>query len=257
MLSIDLNGDMGEGFPNDALIFPYISSVNIACGYHAGDKKTMQQTVAAAIKHQVAIGAHPSYPDRENFGRNDILHTKVRIADLAIMVQEQIVLLQEICRVAGVPLHHVKPHGALYNRAAWDEEAAACICSAIQLTNPELLLYGLSGSAMEKTAARFQLRFVHEVFADRTYQHDGSLTPRKEPNAVIHDVRESLDQVMTMIGQGIVQTVQGTIIPIRAETICIHGDSPEAVSFAATIHGALRDNDITIRPPAPHQNHLA
>ncbi len=214
----------------------------------------MRQTVAAAVKHRVAIGAHPSYPDRENFGRNDILHTKVQLAELTIMVQEQIVLLQEICRAAGTTLNHVKPHGALYNRAAWDKEAAACICSAVQLTNPGLLLYGLSGSAMEKTAAEFQLRFVHEVFADRTYQNDGSLTPRKEPNALIHDVRESLDQVMTMIGQGIVQTVQGKAIPIKAETICIHGDGPQAVSFAYTIHEALLKNDITIRPPAPHQN---
>jgi 5-oxoprolinase (ATP-hydrolysing) subunit A len=253
MLSIDLNCDMGEGYPYDDQIFPYINSVNIACGYHAGDKATMQRTVELALKNNVAIGAHPSYPDKENFGRIDILHKKVNLGELTRIVQKQIILLQEVCTSFGTQLHHVKPHGALYNRAAWDEEAAQAICSAIQQADAGLLLYGLSGSIMQKAAANHNLQFVHEVFADRSYQADGSLTPRSAANALINDTATALQQVLTMIREGQVNTITGQTIPIKAETICIHGDGAHAVAFAKAIYTSLRDNDITLKTHAKNE----
>ena len=253
MLSIDLNCDMGEGYPNDDLIFPFISSVNIACGYHAGDKSTMQRTVEQALKHDVAIGAHPSYPDKENFGRIDILHKKISITELMKVVQKQIFLLQEICKSSGATLHHVKPHGALYNRAARDEEAAQAICSAMQQVNHKLLLYGSSGSIMEKAARNHNIQFVHEVFADRTYQADGSLTPRSAANALISDTDAALQQVFRMIQKGEVKTLTGDLIRVKAETICIHGDGPNAVEFAKGIHAFLQDNNITLKTHAKNE----
>jgi 5-oxoprolinase (ATP-hydrolysing) subunit A len=253
MLSIDLNCDMGEGYPWDEQIFPYINSVNIACGYHAGDKSTMQHTVELALKNNVAIGAHPGYPDKENFGRIDILHKKINLSELTRIVQKQIVLLQEVCASFGTQMHHVKPHGALYNRVAWDEEAAQAICSAIQQANAGIYLYGLSGSIMQKAAANHNLQFVHEVFADRTYQNDGSLTPRSAANALINDTATSLHQVLTMIREGQVNTVTGQTIPIKAETICIHGDGAHAVGFAKAIYISLLDNGITLKTHAKNE----
>src|SRR5882762_6659836 len=178
MLSVDLNCDMGEGMDCDAAIFPFISSANIACGYHAGDPDTMRRTVELALRHHVAIGAHPSYPDRENFGRIDILGKSLHPEEIPGMIVDQLILLQAICDEFGARLHHVKPHGALYNRAAKDAEVSHLICRAIREFDPSLLLYGLSGSAMKQAAQQCGLRFVSEVFADRTYQQDGSLTPR-------------------------------------------------------------------------------
>lgn len=253
MLSIDLNCDMGEGYPNDEQILPFITSVNIACGFHAGDKATMQRTVEAALKNNVAIGAHPSYPGRENFGRTDLLHTTVSLQDLQAIVQEQIVLLQQICSDLGTSLHHVKPHGALYNRAAWDDAAADYICKAICETDQSLLLYGLSGSKMEMAAMTAGLEYVHEVFADRSYQPDGSLTPRSQPNALIEDSAVSLQQVLTMIREGMVKTITGQSIPLKAETICIHGDGAHAVLFAKTIHAALQENNIILKSTAKNE----
>lgn len=253
MLSIDLNCDMGEGYPNDEQIFPFITSVNIACGYHAGDKETMQRTVELALQHNVAIGAHPGYPDKENFGRIDILHKKLTLGELTRIIVKQIVLLQEICQSFQTTLHHVKPHGALYNRAAWDNETAQAICSAIQQADASLPLYGLSGSVMEKAAANHNVRFVSEVFADRTYQPDGSLTPRSAPNALITDTDAALQQVLSIIRTGQVYTVAGKAIPIKAETICIHGDGANAVSFAKTIHNSLSDNGITLKSPLKNE----
>jgi UPF0271 protein len=247
MLSIDLNCDMGEGYPNDALILPYITSVNIACGYHAGNKETMQRTVEAALQHNVAIGAHPGYPDKENFGRIDILHKKITITELMKVVQKQVVLLQEVCTAFGTKLNHIKPHGALYNRAAVDEEVAQAICSAVQQADASLLLYGLSGSLMEKAAINHGLQFVNEVFADRTYQPDGSLTPRSQAHALIEDTDAALQQVLKMVREQNVKAINGQTIPIKAETICIHGDGAHAVAFARTIHSSLLDNNISLK----------
>ncbi|HEX9508889.1 MAG TPA: 5-oxoprolinase subunit PxpA [Puia sp.] len=238
-LSIDLNCDMGEGMETDAAIFPFISSANIACGYHAGDADTMRRTVELALKHQVAIGAHPSYPDRDHFGRIDILGMTLSPEELPGILVDQLILLQAICDEFGVRLHHVKPHGALYNRAAKDAAVSALICRAIREFDPSLLLYGLSGSQLKKEADRLELSFVSEVFADRTYREDGSLTPRTEPGALIEDPEQAARQVLKMVGDP----------SILAETVCLHGDGSHAAQFARMIHATLSEKGIEIRAP--------
>jgi len=237
---------MGEGYPHDADIMPFISSVNIACGYHAGDENTMQATIALAGKYGVAIGAHPSYPDRENFGRTDMW---VQPEALTTLIAAQIRLLQRLCSRAGLTLHHVKPHGALYNRAATDKVTAASICAAIRETDPDLLLYGLSGSVMETTAHQYQLRFVAEVFADRTYQDNGLLTPRKEPGALIEDTHLAVQQALQLVTNGTAYTLNKQLVPVKTETICIHGDGAHAVAFAKAIHHALQQHQVNIAAP--------
>lgn len=254
---------MGEGMETDAAIFPFISSANIACGYHAGDEDTMRRTVERALRYDTAIGAHPSYPDRVNFGRIELLDSapgkidrSLRYEELAGLLYEQLHRLQEICRESGTRLRHVKPHGAFYNRAARDPLVSDLICQAIAAFDPSLLLYGLSGSEMKSGADRYGLSFVNEVFADRTYRADGSLTPRTDPNALIEDPELAVAQVVKMVCEG--RIVVGGIgkaaslqeIPILAETICIHGDGSHAVGFAGRIHEVLLRNRITVRPPS-------
>jgi UPF0271 protein len=247
MPGIDLNCDMGEGFDADEQLMPYISSANIACGYHAGDTDTMRRTVDLCLEYNVAIGAHPSYPDRDNFGRTDMLYNGVQPEDLPAMIAEQINLLEAVCKTAGAKLTHVKPHGALYNRAAKDVAVSRLICDTILETNPKLILYGLSGSVMETIALQCGLEFRREVFADRTYQQDGSLRPRTMPDALITDNDKCIQQVLQMIRSGVVTTIDGIEIPMTAETICIHGDGVHAVEFAKVIYEELRRNGIEIK----------
>ncbi len=250
-VSIDLNCDMGEGMMTDGEIIPFISSANIACGYHAGDADTMRRTIGLALQYGVAVGAHPSYPDRPNFGRVDILESAegkkdglLRLTELTDLLIDQLDQLQNICRELGTTLRHVKPHGALYNRAAKDPVVSALICKAIVQFNPSLLLYGLSGSVMEKEAARQGLSFIREAFADRSYQADGSLTPRGQAGALIEDPEVAAAQVLQMIREGRVGTTA-----VSAETICIHGDGTHAVEFARKIHMALLQNGFDVHPP--------
>ncbi|MBN8853420.1 MAG: hypothetical protein BGO55_18340 [Sphingobacteriales bacterium 50-39] len=233
---IDLNCDMGEGMDTDEAIFPYISSANISCGYHAGDADTMRRTVELALRNHVAIGAHPSYPDRANFGRVDMLGKGIEIEELCDLVVNQLIILQAICDEFGTELHHVKPHGALYNRAAKDLAVSARICRAIREFDPSLKLYGLSGSMMRDAAIAHGLAFVNEVFADRTYQPDGSLTPRTSPDALIEDPARCIAQVEKMVKEGRVAVMGGGEIDIVAETICLHGDGSHAVEFAKLIY---------------------
>jgi len=247
---------MGEGMATDEAIFPFISSANIACGGHAGDIDTMRRSVELALRHGVAIGAHPSYPDRAGFGRTDVLETMagrgdraLRLSDLAQILAGQLGQLQVICREAGARIHHVKPHGALYNRAANDEAVSAIICRVVAEEDPSLLLYGLSGSGIRLQAAAAGLGFVSEVFADRTYRADGSLTPRTEPDALIHDTGVMTRQVLMMVSKGRVQASDGTVIPLMADTICLHGDGDHAVAFAATIRNELHRNGIVVALP--------
>jgi len=237
---IDLNCDMGEGMGTDADIFPYISSANISCGYHAGDADTMRRTVELALRYHVAIGAHPSYPDRANFGRIDMLGKGVSIGELSGIIVDQLIILEAICEEFGTELHHVKPHGALYNRAARDPQVSAMICRAIREFDPSLQLYGLSGSVTGVEAARHGVAFVNEAFADRTYQADGSLTPRTAPGALIEDAAQCLAQVKKMVEEGKVSVAGGREIPIKAETICIHGDGAHALEFEKCLHGYCR-----------------
>lgn len=232
--SVDLNCDMGEGIPNDALIMPFITSANIACGFHAGDEKIMQQTIELAMRYNVAIGAHPSFPDKANFGRTDMHLSPTRVCEI---VKEQVEILAEIAAKNNCSLHHVKPHGALYNMAAKDEELSAAICRAVLATNKSLLIYGLSGSKLIDVAASMNLRTCNEVFADRTYQADGSLTPRSAPNALLLGEEEVKAQVLQMVTGG----------TVKADTICIHGDGTHAVEFAKAIHSSLLANNILIR----------
>src|SRR5688500_3461846 len=193
MLTVDLNCDLGEGCENDAELMRYISSANVACGFHAGDEATMRKTVELAIENNVAVGAHPGYRDKENFGRQPMPISGREVFDIVV---EQIELLNEICVSLGTSLHHVKPHGALYNQAARDQELAAAIAEAVIRADKNLILYGLSGSYLISEAASAGLRTASEVFADRTYQSDGSLTPRTEPNALIADAKDSVQQVL-------------------------------------------------------------
>lgn len=246
-VATDLNCDMGEGFPSDAAIMPFISSANIACGAHAGNPETMRQTVDLALQHGVAIGAHPGYADPDNFGRREI---DLSAAAITTLVAEQIRLLQEICETAGTTLHHVKPHGALYNLSACNRSVADAIARAVQETNPDLLLYGLSGSCSAESATAHGIRFIHEVFADRTYTDAGSLTPRTDQLALINSTDAAMAQVMKMVLEGKVISTSGQTIPIKADTICIHGDGLHAVTFARHIHHMLHENGITIKSPA-------
>ncbi|MHA4811254.1 5-oxoprolinase subunit PxpA [Flavitalea flava] len=252
-LQIDLNCDMGEGQPTDAEIFPFISSANIACGSHAGNTDIMRRTIELALIHQVAIGAHPSYPDRLNFGRVDMLEPgsgALRLSDLRQILLDQLSGLQEICMEFGVHIHHIKPHGALYNRASRDIELSVLICQVIREFDSGLLLYGLSGSEMEKQATANGLHFVNEVFADRAYREDGTLTPRSERNALITDPGLAVKQVLSLIREGKVVLNDEKEVFLSAETICIHGDGVAAVRFAHDIYEVLRNEGIVIRFPA-------
>ena len=254
---IDLNCDMGEGMETDAAIFPFISSANIACGAHAGDADIMRRTVSLALRHGVAIGAHPSYPDRARFGRVDILGEGLSMAQLEDSLYEQLRLMAGVCREFGARLSHVKPHGALYNRAAKDAAVSELICRVVAAFDAGLLLYGLSGSLMEPAAVAAGLGFVSEVFADRTYRSDGSLTPRSEPGALIEDGAAAVAQVLQLVRDGRVAVAGGGgvhgagagEIALCADTVCLHGDGAHAVEFARLIHGALVVEGVRIAAP--------
>lgn len=235
---------MGEGMPDDAALMPYISSVNIACGYHAGDEDIMKRTVEQALKHGLAIGAHPGFADKLNFGRTAMHLTA---ADLFNLIGDQVIALQKIAAGFGVTLHHVKPHGALYNMSAADNAMASVIASAVKTIDPSLVLYGLSGSFSINAAKSAGLKTASEVFADRSYQDDGSLTPRTDPNALIVSVDDAVTQVLRMVQQQTVISIHHKSVPIIADTICIHGDGKTAVSFAKQIHHALQQNKIGIQ----------
>jgi len=243
-LAIDINCDLGEGCANDAELMTYISSANIACGYHAGDADTMKRTVDLALQNGVAIGAHPGYQDREHFGRHAV---HLPPAEIAKIVTAQICGLSEIAESAGARLAHVKPHGALYNQSARDPEIASAIAEAVLEFDRDLILFGLSGSFSISEAARLGAKTASEVFADRTYQPDGSLTPRDEPNALIKDTETAITQVLDMIKYGRVRSVDAIMIPITAETVCVHGDGENAVEFAWAIRNELLNNDVEIK----------
>jgi len=239
MDKIDFNCDMGEGIGTDALIMPFISSASIACGYHAGDPTEMYQAVSLAVKYNVSVGAHVSYFDKENFGRIEMNLPEAEVYEL---IQQQLIVLKEITDIFNLPLTHVKPHGALYNQSAKDNSLARTIATAIKDFDENLVLFGLSRSYSIREAESIGLKASNEVFADRTYQDDGSLTPRSQPRALIEDAEAAVMQVVQIIREGTVQTVSGKIIPIVGETICIHGDGKHAVEFAKSIHNVLAEN---------------
>ncbi|MED4573311.1 LamB/YcsF family protein [Brevibacillus agri] len=249
MKVVDLNCDMGESFGayrlgNDQAILQHVSSANIACGFHAGDPSTMRKTVKLAIESRVAIGAHPGLADLVGFGRRNM---DISAQDAYELVVYQIGALQAFVQAEGGVMQHVKPHGALYNMAATRPALAEAIAEAVYRVNPELVLFGLAGSELTRAGEKIGLRTAHEVFADRTYQADGTLTPRTQPDALIADEAESLAQVVRMVTEGKVQSLQGVDVPIRADTICIHGDGAHALAFAESIRQALQAAGVFIR----------
>lgn len=232
MPTIDLNCDMGEGMGTDAAIMPYISSANIACGYHAGDEDTIKRTIALCLRHGVAIGAHPGFADKKNFGRTPV---KLPLNELYDLFAEQVLLMKDIAEKMGGVLHHVKPHGAMYNMAATGKTYAQTLAKATKDIDPKLIFYGLSHSYMIEEATALQLRTASEVFADRTYREDGTLTPRNEYNALMTDTGKMTDQALYMVNEKSVRAVTGKIIAVNADTICIHGDGAHAEIFAKEI----------------------
>ena len=233
---MDINSDMGEGMSNDAELLHYISSTNIACGWHAGDPATMKQLVELAIQKNVLIGAHPGFPDLEGFGRREM---EISEEDAYNYVMYQAGALQGFANAAGTKLHHVKPHGAFYNQAAKNIQLARGIARAVKDLGREVILYGLAGSCLVDAANELKVPVWQEVFADRRYTKEGFLVPRTQAGAVIEDEAAALEQVMQMAKKGQVTAIDGSIIKIQADTLCIHGDNPHAVEFARKIQAAL------------------
>lgn len=243
---IDFNCDLGEGCGDDAAIMPFISSASIASGGHAGDADSMRRTVDLCLRHGVAIGAHPSFEDREHFGRREL---PIAGADLHALVSRQVAALARACNEAGTRLHHVKPHGALYNLSARDRGVAAAIASAVRDFDPSLVLYGLADSESTAAATAAGLQVAHEVFAERRYERDGRLTPRTQADAVIEDIDASLQQVRAMLHAGSVVARTGERVPLRADTLCLHGDRADAPAFARALRQALEADGVEVRAP--------
>jgi len=240
---IDFNCDLGEGC-DDAAVLPFLSSANIACGFHAGDPGSMQTTLALCLDHDVAIGAHPSLFDREGFGRRELDVTAMQAHALVLY---QVGAMQALARAAGSALHHVKPHGALYNLSARSPDIADAIARAVRDADPALILVGLAASESTAAGERLGLRVAHEVFAERRYEADGRLTPRAMAGAVIENLDEALAQVRQLLRDGSVTTRTGERLPLRADTLCLHGDRPDAAEFARALHQALRAEGVEIR----------
>lgn len=244
-ISIDLNADLGEGGLDDEAILACVSSANIACGGHAGDSASMRTAVRAAMRYQVAIGAHPSFVDRENFGRSE-MHLPAE--QVIATVTEQIRALREIAIEEGARLVHVKPHGALYNQAARDPVLAQQIVRAVMEIDPTLQVMGLSGGALISAAKEAGLAVVQEVFSDRRYMPDASLAPRSLPHANIDDVTQALQQAMRLIEDGQVLTLDGQVLALDVDSICLHGDGAHALELARLIRRTLDQKNIVVCP---------
>lgn len=248
MYKVDLNCDLGESFGSyrigmDELIIPYVSSANVACGFHAADPMVMNKTVASCKEHHVMIGAHPGLPDLMGFGRRNMDITPL---EAKTMVQYQIGAIMAFCKAQGVLLQHVKPHGALYNMAGKDYALAEAICEGVKELNPELIMLVLAGSQMQKAANDLDLRVAKEVFADRAYEEDGSLVARSKPGAMIEDEKVVIERVLKMILEHKVTTLTGKEIPIQADSVCVHGDGEKTFMFVKRLTEALGDNKVSI-----------
>ena len=229
---------MGEGTGNEETLMPFINSANIACGYHAGNAATMRHVSQLCLQHNVNIGAHPSFLDRENFGRTAM---QLPVSEIYALITGQLKIINEISLECGATLHHVKPHGALYNMAAADSALAKVIAQAVKDFDASLIYYGLAGSVMITEANKLGLKTANEVFADRTYQPDGTLTARSKPNALLTDINDVQKQVLKFVKENKVTTVTGQDIFIQADTICIHGDGTHAVDFAKAVYKQLHE----------------
>ncbi|HHT50187.1 MAG TPA: LamB/YcsF family protein [Eubacteriaceae bacterium] len=248
MYKVDLNSDIGESFGAyklglDQEIVKHVSSVNIACGWHAGDPLVMEKTVGYAVEHKVAIGAHPGFPDLLGFGRRNMA---VSHAETKAYVKYQIGALWAFTESKGVKLQHVKPHGALYNMAAKDKILAKAIAEAIFEVDEELILVGLANSELIKAGEKIGLKVANEVFADRAYNPDGTLVSRTKEGAVIHDADLAISRVVRMVKEGKVEAITGEDVEIRADSICVHGDNPEAVGFVEVIRKTLESQNVQV-----------
>jgi 5-oxoprolinase (ATP-hydrolysing) subunit A len=244
MRTIDLNADLGEGGAFDAQLFPLISSANIACGYHAGDRETMIASIRLAQHHGVAIGAHPGLKDKAGFGRTWI---DVSSPELYAHVVDQITTLSGICDDEGASLRYVKAHGALYNVAANETPIATIIASAIVAVNPGLAVFAQPGSVMEQTAQDHGLRVLAEAFADRAYNADGTLVSRDIPGAVLHDPVAIADRMERLVTKSVIETIDHQTIPLRADTICLHSDTQGAVEIAKALRSRFASLGIAVR----------
>ena len=250
MRYVDLNCDLGESFGNykcgmDEEVIPFITSANVACGFHASDPVVMQKTVKTAKEHQVCVGAHPGYQDLVGFGRRNMV---LQPAEITAIVQYQIGALSAFCTAAGITLQHVKPHGALYNMAVKDEKIAAAICEGIASIDQQLILLGPAHSQLVAAAEKCGLPTANEVFADRAYEEDGTLVARSKPGAVITDRDTAIARVIQMVKKGTVTAITGKEIEVEADSICVHGDSPAALEFVRSIHAALKAEGIGLAP---------
>ena len=249
MSCVDLNCDLGESFGAytiglDAQVIPHVSSVNIACGYHAGDPVVMEKTVALAKEHGVAIGAHPGFPDLMGFGRRPM---NITSAEAGAYVKYQLGALLAFVQAQGLKMQHVKPHGALYNMAAKDEALAKAIAQSVASVDSNIRLMGLAGSLMLTEAEKAGLPVISEVFADRAYNDDGSLVNRKLPGAVIHDAQQAAARAVMMAKEHKVISINGKKIPLQADSICVHGDNAQAIELVCTIRSALKAEGIAIK----------
>ena len=249
--TLDINCDMGESYGawsigNDSAVMPLITSANIACGFHGGDPATIRKTVALAVQAKVAVGAHPSLPDLVGFGRRTMQITAQEMYDLVLY---QAGAVAAFAHAAGVPLHHVKCHGALYNMAATDEGLSIAMVRAVKDLGGRVLLYALAGSKMVAAAQQLGLDVVQEVFADRAYEDNGTLRPRSLTGAMIEDETFAVERVIEMVHRGQVQSYAGKPIAVSAGTVCLHGDQPSALKFATTLRQACRQNGITVAAP--------
>jgi UPF0271 protein len=241
---LDFNCDLGEGCGDDAAIIPLLSSASIACGGHAGDAGSMRETVALCVRHGVSIGAHPSYPDREGFGRRELAMAPDAIR---AFTREQVAALVDVAHVQGARVRHVKPHGALYNRAARDRAVADAIAAAVRDVDPSLWLVGLADSRLTAAGEAAGLRVAHEAFAERRYEADGTLTPRALAGAVIEGLDDAVAQVRGLLRDGAVVARTGERVPLRMDTLCLHGDRPDAAAFARGLRAALEAEGVRIR----------
>lgn len=243
MARIDFNCDLGEGCGDDAAIVPWITSASIACGAHAGDDATMRATLRLCRIHQVAAGAHPGYADHAHFGRREIA---LSTGDLRQLLDAQLRRLGALAEAEGVRLAHVKPHGALYNLAARDPDVAEAVAQAVRAFDPSLVLFGLSGSESVRAGEAAGLRVAAEAFAERAYDADGRLAPRGTPGAVLDGLDAALAQVRRLVRDGAVVARDGTRVPLRADTLCLHGDRPDAAGFARALRTALEAEGVVV-----------
>ncbi|MFD1735106.1 5-oxoprolinase subunit PxpA [Bacillus salitolerans] len=249
MITIDINCDLGEGFGlykmgQDDELLSFISSANIACGFHAGDPMIMNATIKKAKKKRVKIGAHPGFDDLHGFGRREM---KVDIDEVKSLMFYQLGAIKAFCDYHQVPLNHMKPHGALYNMAATDPSIARAIVEATKSFHSSLIIYGLANSELIQACIDLNMPYAIEAFVDRTYQEDGTLTPRSLPFATIHSIEESVNQALSIIIHKKVKTASGKMIPLEADTFCIHGDHENSVELASALRKTLIDHDIIIR----------